>query len=126
MTPKVNPAQSFESFRLVDTLGVFGNDNPPVVVDSVLNPILYAGSQYWVIVSPSVNGAAIVWATGDVATTPSERADGYGSEPWVVHSVDFTQTGAFSISGTIAAVPEAGTTQIASALLLLFAARRRK
>src|SRR5579871_5257594 len=42
------PGAVIESFAVSGaSLGVLGNNNAPLVFDSVLNPLLTAGTQYW-------------------------------------------------------------------------------
>jgi hypothetical protein len=124
------PGTVLETFDLVGALGQFGANNPPIVVDSLLDPLLLAGAQYWLIVTPSAPGNGVNWLTATIAPNPSEIAINDGNGSWSVESTsDDDDPGAFSISGMavpISAVPEPGSGTLLSVTTLTLCALRRK
>ena len=116
------PGTVLETFSLLDVLGPSGTDNPLIVVDSVLDPLLLAGEQYWLIETPPTPGNGVIWQSGYITPNSSERAISAGDGSWTVESVD--PAGAFSVSGI--AVPEPGSTAFLAASILAAWIVRRK
>jgi hypothetical protein len=100
------PGSVIESFSVpVSSLGAFGGNNSPVVLNSVLDPALTAGTDYWLVVSaPSPD--SIDWNfnpigdIGDHATSVNGGAFFLGSGTHGAFRLD---------SGLAAAVPEPAT-----------------
>ncbi len=124
------PGTVLETFDLAGVLGQFGTNNPPIVVDSLLDPLLLAGAQYWLIVTPSAPGNGVVWLTATLAPNPSEIAINDGNGSWSVDSTsNDSDPGAFSISGMAvpnSAVPEPGSGTFLCVTILTLCALRRK
>jgi hypothetical protein len=117
------PGAVLETFHLDNALGPAGANNPPVVVNSLLGPLLLAGSQYWLIESPSASGNGVNWGTAFIAPNPAQRAAKNGTGPWTVSAIDnFSDPGAFSISGTVASAPEPSSLTLVGAGLMLLSA----
>lgn len=54
IVPSVNgvpgpDSQALESFQLTNKLPFFGGDGPPLMIDSVLHPLLAANTIYWLV-----------------------------------------------------------------------------
>jgi len=66
------PGSALETFTYSSgSLGDFGDPNPLVVLDSVTNPLLTAGTHYWITITDDGNDTA-VWnlnQTGDSSAT---------------------------------------------------------
>lgn len=123
-------------------LGIAGTAVPPTNVttlNSVLNPALTSGTEYWLVVGPSTSDSDVGWNyTWDVAATNSNsRSNGTPgmagipllTGPWGPH--DNTLTNAFQIDGTPnntpPPTPEPGTLSLLGAGFLgLVATFRRK
>jgi hypothetical protein len=93
------PGATLESFHF-SNLGNFGMNNPPVVADSALHPLLSAGAQYWVTASAS-DLSFISWnlnSTGD--TGPHAQSQNGG--PFNI--VPGTR-GAYRVEGTPSPAP---------------------
>jgi hypothetical protein len=92
------PGAALESLNVLPgVLGTFGNNNPPLVLDSVLHPLLTAGTQYWVTVSDATGTDSNVWnwnATGD-ASSAAISTD--GGTTWFSPS---GTPGAYQVNGT--------------------------
>jgi hypothetical protein len=122
------PGAVLETFHLMNALGPAGANNPPVLVNSLLNPLLLAGAQYWLIETPSVSGNGVNWLTAFIVPNPAQRATSDGAGPWTVSTVaSISNPGAFSISGTASPTPEPSTIMLfAIGLLILGAASLRR
>jgi hypothetical protein len=93
------PGAVLESFSFTN-LGAFGNANPPLVANSVLHPILQAGTRYWLIADPGNAATWDVWNFNSIGDT-GPHALSAGGGPFT----DGNATrGAFEILGT--PVPE--------------------
>jgi len=103
------PGTILESFHLENALGPAGANNPPVVVTSVLNPVLLAGSVYWLIETPSTAGNGVNWQTAHISASPSLQATGDGAGSWTVFDDSFISSwpGAFKIlADPVSSTPE--------------------
>jgi hypothetical protein len=77
------PGSIIESFHLSNAMGAFGDLNPPLLLDSVLNPPLFSGFQYWVIASATGPAEWAAWnynSIGDVGP----RAIRIDLGPWQI------------------------------------------
>lgn len=64
------PGGILESFSFsAATLGNFGDNNQLVVLNSVLNPTLTAGSSYWITISTDVANS-LVWNNNNIGSFP--------------------------------------------------------
>jgi hypothetical protein len=85
------------------SLGVFGANNAPLVLNAVSGPMLTAGTQYWITVSSDLNDS-IAWnlnSTGDVAANAISSGGGL---TWF--SPSGQTPGAFQVDGVATVVPE--------------------
>ncbi len=99
------PGAIIEAFHFSGAMGSFGGPIPLLLANSVLNPVLSEGVQYWLIANNTTSDwAAWNWnSTGDIG--PHAQRTGLGA--W--SSPDNTR-GAFRITGTpVVAVPEPST-----------------
>lgn len=98
-----------ETFTIAaNTLGVLGNNNLPLVLNSVLNPLLTVGTQYWLTISTSLTNI-IVWnfSDTDFANYNVESQSLDGGMTW---DLPFGNTrGVFEINAAVVQVPEPAT-----------------
>jgi hypothetical protein len=97
------PGAVIESFHLTD-LGPLFQNNPPVVANSVLHPLLSAGAQYWVTASAS-DQTDVGWNTNSTGDT-GPHAQSQNGGPFNVITSD---RGAYRVEATPSPVPEPGT-----------------
>jgi hypothetical protein len=106
------PGAVVESFSILgSTLGLLGNNNPPLTLTSLLQPPLSAGSQYWVTVS-GLPTSAVAWNwnnTGDGSPT-ALSVDGGAS--WFAPAG--LTPGAYAVNGIVAPIPEPGAVWLLS------------
>lgn len=115
-------AAPLESFAVLGTsLGLEGVNNPPVVLNSVLQPSLKAGTQYWVTVSADLNDS-IAWNLNSTGDTSAEALSTDGGATWF--SPSGLTPGAYQVNGA-APVPEPGARVLLGAVLLLLALGNR-
>lgn len=116
-----------ESFTIAaNTLGVLGNNNAPLVLNSLLHPLLNMGTQYWLAVSTSLSNL-IVWnfSNTDFTNYNVESQSLDGGTTW---DTPFGNTrGVFEIDAFAAQIPEPATLALlASGAFGLAAFRRRR
>lgn len=106
----------------------FPNDTAPVTVTSSLNPLLIAGSEYWLIVSPAA-GNGVNWLTAEILTNPdlqATRASSTGT--WTASPLlyAYNDPGAFSVDATaVSATPEGSTWWLGLTGIAILAAKRQ-
>ena len=98
------PGAILEAFNFVDAMGAFGAANPPLAADSVLRPILYPGTPYWLIASAPATDTWAGWNYSSPAVFGT-HAWREGSEPWST-GAGFG-LGAFRVTGTQVPAPGA-------------------
>ena len=98
------PGAIIEAFSFNGAMGPFGSANPPLAANSVLRPVLYPGTPYWLIASAPVADTWAAWNLNSlvVAGTHAERQ---GLGPWDVDPDDTLS--AFRITGTQIPAPGA-------------------
>jgi hypothetical protein len=76
------PGDLLESF-IVDagSLGALGTNNSPVVLTSLLNPLLTEGTRYWITVSSPVTNS-IAWNLNNIGDTAEEALSSDGGATW--------------------------------------------
>ncbi len=90
------PGSIIESFNFTGAMGGFGANNPLLVGDSVLNPLLTPNTPYWLIASVPDDGTMAGWNWSNDISGLHALREGIG--PWIVN--DQTM-GAFRINGTL-------------------------
>ncbi len=91
----------------VDTgqMGALGNQNSPLVATSLLNPVLTAGTNYWIVASPATPGSD-TWAAWNINDQGAMGTELYSQDGGMTFkSRGSIQIGAFQILS----VPEPGT-----------------
>ena len=98
------PGAIIEAFNFSGAMGPFGFANPPLATNSVLRPVLYPGTPYWLIASAP---AADTWAAWNQSfpVVIGTHADRLGLGPWTVDPDD--TLGAFRITGSVIPAPGA-------------------
>lgn len=103
------------------SLGLLGNNNAPLVLNSSLNLTLLAGTEYWITASLGGMGNAVAWnwnSTGDM--NPHAINDGSG---WF--SPSGLTPGAFEVDSATS-VPEPSTLALFGVAFAGMAARSRR
>ena len=121
------PGATIESFTVPGaTLGALGNNNAPVVLNSIIMPTLVAGTRYWITVSTDLNDTA-GWNLNSTGDTSSEALSPDGGSTWIAPS---NQTpGAYAVFGNAPAVtpePASMGLLLGSGILLGLLKRARK
>ena len=115
------PGAVLESFSVPGTsLGPLGANNAPLVLSSVLKPLLTAGTQYWVAVTSSLNDS-IAWNWNSTGDASSEAISTDGGTTWFAPSG--LTPGAYQVNGTpvTTVMPEPGALVLLTTVLLLLA-----
>jgi hypothetical protein len=121
--PDVSPGPYalLESFRVYNQMAPFGQDAPPITVDSVTHPILTAGDSYWLLVTTVSLDTYTGWYTnnlGDVGLT------GWSLDDDSLCCVGLDLRDTFAVLGTpTAAIPESSTAIMAVIGFVLFVIR---
>lgn len=91
------PGAVIEAFNFNGAMGPLGVNNPPLVADSVLRPILSPGTNYWLTASAPNAGTAGGWnlSSPEVYGVVAQREN---LAPWTVYPEE--TLGAFRVSGT--------------------------
>ena len=72
------PGAILETFTFVNQMGAFGSQNAPLTATSVLNPLLTAGTNYWILGLPAhpmpwPGGILMIRRNGDGLVQPGWR-----------------------------------------------------
>jgi len=112
------PGAVLESWSIAPgSLGQFGNNNAPIVLNSNLNLALLGGTEYWITASLGGFGNTIVWnlnSTGDLNDEAINDGTGWFSPSGLT-------PGAFQVDSATATVPEPSTLALASLAIAGFA-----
>ncbi len=99
------PGAIIEAFNFVDAMGPSGQNNPLLVGNSVLRPVLNPGTDYWLAASAPNSDTYAVWNDSLPAVTGT-HAYRYGTGSWGI-SIGDTTMGAFRVEGTVIPAPGA-------------------
>jgi len=112
-----DPYELLESLTVDNQMAPFGQDAPPITVDSVSHPVLTAGDSYWLLVTTASLDTNAGWYTnnlGDIGLTGWSLDD----DSLCCVGLDLRET--FAVLGTpIGAIPEPSTAGMAVIGLLL-------
>ncbi len=115
------PGTALETFTVAPgALGPLGANNPPLVLNSVLDPMLTGGTRYWITVSSDLNDS-IDWNLNSIGDQSAEAISTDGGATWF--SPSGNTPGAFAVSGTVPEPSSIGL--LLSSGLLLGLVRRR-
>jgi hypothetical protein len=116
------PGAVLESWLLAPgSLGLLGNNNAPVVLNSSLNLTLLAGTEYWITASLGGMGNAVAWnwnSTGDMNAHAINDGSGWFSPSGMT-------PGAFELDSA-ASVPEPSTLALFGVAFAGLASRTRR
>ncbi len=99
------PLAIIEAFNFVDAMGPWGQNNPLLVGNSVLRPVLSPGTNYWLVASAPNSDTMTGWnlSSPRVLGTIAQRQ---GAGPWEVFGMSL---GAFRVEGTeVTVIPAPG------------------
>lgn len=114
------PGAALETFAVpAGVLGTLGANNPPLLLNSVLNPSLTPGTRYWITVRAGLNDS-IDWNLNSVADSAAEAISVDAGSSWF--SPSGSTPGAFEVSGI---VPEPGSIGLVLSAGLLFCLVRK-
>jgi hypothetical protein len=114
------PASALESFTVSGaSLGIFGANNPPLVLDSLLHPLLTAGTQYWVTVRSDLNDS-IAWNWNSTGDASDQAISADGGATWFAPSG--LTPGAYKVNAT----PEPAGVVLFSTVFLLALGKSRR
>jgi hypothetical protein len=90
------PGGVLESFTIgANSLEVFGNNNAPIVLTSLLNPVLSAGILYWLtVIGPAQDN--IAWNLNNTSDTSLTVTSINGGATWLPLGLT---PGAFQVDG---------------------------
>jgi hypothetical protein len=108
LTNSINnlPGSTLETFTFTNQMGALGQDNTPLLADSVNNPELIAGDQYWLVAKALDPSTTAAW---NFSNTDALMVDSYDSgNTWFNLDAYYPNQGAFQINGdpVTSAVPE--------------------
>lgn len=99
------PGAIIEAFNFNGAMGSFLNPpNPPLAANSVLRPVLYPGTPYWLIASAPAADTWAAWNLNSLVVNGT-HAERLGLGPWNI--ISNTQLGAFRITGSVIPAPGA-------------------
>lgn len=117
------PGALIESFAVLGgSLGAFGSNNAPLVLSSMLHPLLSAGTRYWVAVNADAHDT-VAWNLNSTGDLSDQAISTNGGATWF--SPTGNAPGAFEVL-SISTAPEPGSAGLVGASLLLMALRRRR
>jgi hypothetical protein len=98
------PGTTMEAFNFVNKMQPsYNNPRPPLSADSILHPILYPGTPYWLVVSAPVADTWADWNWSNPSISGSHALRS-GSNPWTTANSTLS---AFRITGSEIPAPGA-------------------
>lgn len=91
------PGAIIEAYNFTGVMGPFGTNNPLLVGNSVLHPVLSPGTDYWLIASAPNSDTWAVFNNSSPGVF-GMRAARQGAGPWTITTN--TEMAAFRVSGT--------------------------
>jgi hypothetical protein len=111
------PGAVLESFSFTGaTLSALGTNNTPVTATSVLQPLLTAGTRYWITVASSP-AFAIAWNDNSTSSTVDQAVSSDGGSTWF--SPSGMTPSAFDVLSSTVNSPEPSAALLLSGGLLL-------
>jgi hypothetical protein len=115
------PGAAIETFTLAPSLlGPLGSNNTPLLLTSVLNPVLTGGTLYWVTVSSDLNDS-IAWNWNSTGDRSPQALSPDGGITWFVPSG--LTPGAFQVT---LVTPEPGTWGLLLGAGMVFGALKKR
>ena len=111
---------------MAGTLGTFGSNNSPLVLNLSSGIVLTAGTSYWVTVADISGGSDVnYWNWNSTGDGSPQAISTDGGSTWF--SPSGLPPGAYEVDGTTASVPEPSTlVLLASGVAGLLASKRRR
>jgi hypothetical protein len=97
------PGTVIEAFNFKNAMGPLGSNNPPLVGNSALRPVLSPGTCYWLAASVPNDDTAAEWNLS-LPNVQGVIAQSLDTGPWIVTSPNEI-LGAFRVSGTPVPAP---------------------
>jgi len=117
------PGAVLESFSFTGaSLGSLGTYNNPVTATSVLQPLLTAGTRYWITVASSP-AFAIAWNDNSTSSTVDQAVSSDGGSTWF--SPSGMTPSAFDVLSTTTPEPSAALLLSGGLLMILWGRRLR-
>lgn len=98
-------SSTLESWTFTGQMGQFGTTAPILTADSILNPLLQAGTFYWLVMSPPVSDTWAEWNVNSIGDIGPVSFSFDGGSTWSVGQP--ASRGVFRVNST--AVPEPST-----------------
>lgn len=115
------PGTAIETFTIPGTsLGTLGANNAPIVLNSLLDPMLIFDTRYWITVTTDLNDS-VAWNLNSTGDRSAEAISTNAGITWF--SPSGNTPGAFDISGI---TPEPDTVGLVFGALVVLAAIRRR
>ena len=92
------PGALIEAFNFKDAMGPYGVNNPLLVGNSVLHPVLNPSTNYWLVASAPNTDTGAMWNLSS-PVVPGKVKFRINNDPWFDTSGD-VDLGAFRVSGT--------------------------
>jgi hypothetical protein len=96
------PGTLIEAFSFTDEMGPTGQNNSLLIGNSVLNPVLNPGTDYWIVVSVPNTTTEATWMNSSPAVSGTV-AEKQGIGPWTISPNEIL--GALRVSGTPVPAP---------------------